>query len=154
MEDPGVAQFSLILRDPPSTSAESAEFVDLRAAIDCRGFAGQTHFSTARRDVDSFISDVVLLQQSKCHAAQFLAGWDDAEERLRLRLTPAGRSGQFIARVKIATTGPRTDQWQRVETEFVCSPTDVSAFVRSLEQLVEHGQPGTAVLAGNPEEIA
>src|SRR5262249_28256291 len=102
----------------PSDSTVDADFVSLRASVACRGFSGLTAFTIARRDVDRFLVDATNLSTRATDSAQLLGGWDDAQERLRLRITRAGLSGQFTARVRIATTGPRDEQWNRVETEF------------------------------------
>src|SRR5262252_3055345 len=122
--------------DRPSAPAPDAEFVDLNATVDCRGFRGRTEFTISRRDVDRFLADATCLSDMSSNSAQLLGGWDDAEERLRLLITRAGVSGQFVARVRIATTGPREEQWNCVETEFVCPPASLATFLTDLSQLV------------------
>lgn len=145
------ADFTLSLPDDLTTDTE---FVDLCASVACRGFSGRTDFTISRRDVDRFLADAANLSTKSSDTAQLLGGWDDAEERLRLRITRAGLSDRFIARVRIATTGPRDEQWNRVETEFVCPPAALAAFLTDLTRLVARTQTATASLAGDAEAIA
>jgi hypothetical protein len=145
------ADFTLSL---PDDSAPDAEFVDLDASVACRGFSGRTEFTVARRDVDRFLADAAHLSTQASDAAQLLGGWDDSEERLRLRITRAGLSGQFTARVQIAMTGPREEQWNRVETEFVCPPVALQTFLSDLTRLVAHAETSNARLTGDAEAIA
>ena len=144
------ADFTISL---PDTAADDADFVDLSASVDCRGFRGRTEFTISRRDVDRFLADATHLSDMSSDSAQLLGGWDDAEERLRLRITRAGVSGQFIARVRLATTGPREEQWNRVETEFICPPASLATFLTDLSQLVAQRAAG-ASLAGDADAIA
>lgn len=151
------ATFTFTLRNCESndtSNVATGDFLDVGVSVACRGFAGQTQFSVSRRDLDSFVADLSAVRQAQRDSAQLLGGWDDAEERLRLRITPAGRSGHFMARVRIANTGPRSDQWHRAETEFVCRPEDLSGFVTDLRQLVGGRSPGDAALSGDPDAIA
>jgi hypothetical protein len=135
-------------------ATDDADFVSMLATVACRGFSGRTSFTIARRDVDRFLADAANLSTTTSHSAQLLGGWDDAEERLRLRITRAGVSGQLMARVRIATTGPREDQWNRVETEFVCAPAALASFLSDLTGLVTQQRSATASLAGDAEVIA
>ena len=135
-------------------SADDADFVNMLATVACRGFSGRTAFIIARRDVDRFLADAAHLSTNASDSAQLLGGWDDAEERLRLRITRAGLSDQFTARVRIATTGPREDQWNRVETEFVCAPAALATFLSDLTGLVAQERTANASLAGDAEVIA
>src|SRR5438094_961049 len=85
------AEFSIGLHGQRGDAA-AGEFLDLHATVACRGFAGQTKFSIARRDLAAFTADLAKLRQATADSAQLLGGWDDARERLRLLMTPAGRS--------------------------------------------------------------
>ena len=85
----------------------SAGFLDAQAAVDCRGFSGRTAFVISRRDVERFLEDIAKMRSTTSDSAQLLGGWDDAEERLRLKVTRAGLSDGFLARVRIAIAGPR-----------------------------------------------
>ena len=87
-------------------------------------------------------------------SAQLLGGWDDAEERLRLEVTRAGRSDGFLARVRIATAAPDADQWNRVETEFICPRESMQAFQADLAALVGERKQGMVVLSGDAQAIA
>jgi hypothetical protein len=144
------ADFTLSLS---SESDADADFIDLNASVDCRGFSGRTEFTIARRDVDRFLADAANLSTQTSDTAQLLGGWDDAEERLRFRIARAGISDRFTASVRIAMTGPREEQWNRVETEFVCPPAAVSAFLADLGRLVA-GTSARASLGGNSDAIA
>jgi hypothetical protein len=132
----------------------TGDFLEARAAIVCRGFAGHTAFSIARRDLDAFATDLAGVCDARSDAALLLGGWDNREQRLRLEVTPAGPFGQFRAHVRIADAGPRTDQWQHVETEFVLTPDTVSAFMADLQQLIDGRKTGDAKLIGDPDAIA
>ena len=146
--------FSLSLQSDEQGDVASSDFLELRVAVTCRGFAGQTECTIARRDLGLFLAEIADLREARCDVAQLLAGWEEAQERLRLRITPAGRSGQFTARVRMADTGPRTDQWHRVETEFVCPPDDLFAFSIGVQGLIDGRTPGDAKLVGDAEAIA
>jgi hypothetical protein len=146
------AEFAFRLHGYETNDAVTGDYLDLEATIACRGFAGRTAFPLARRDLDSFIVDLAAVRDGSSDAALLLGGWDHAEQRLRLRITPVGRSGQFIARVRIANVGPR-GEWQYVETEFVCPPDTISGFLTDLGQLVTAQQPGDARLIGDPDAI-
>src|SRR5205085_9124378 len=117
---------------PPSASVD---FIELQASVACRGYSGKTAFTLARRDLNVYLEDLAAVHEARAIAAQLIGGWEAAEERLRLRITPAGRSGQFHARITMATTGTRTDSWQRVETDFICSPAEISVFLKALVSL-------------------
>jgi hypothetical protein len=130
------------------------DFMDLGASVSCRGFSGRTSFTISRRDVDRFLADAAGLSTGAADAAQLLGGWDDADERLRFRVTRAGVSGQYVARVRIATTGPRSDQWNRVETEFVCRPEALSSFLSGVAGLDSQRPDSAASLAGDSGAIA
>jgi hypothetical protein len=131
----------------------SADFLAARAAVACRGFSGETGFWISRRDVDRFLDDIAGLRELTSDSAQLLGGWDDSEERLRLKITRAGLSNGFVARVRIATTGPREDQWNRVETEFVCPLESMLAFELDLGRLLVEEKPGMVVLSGDAQAI-
>lgn len=148
---PSPAEFTVSI---PAGANGDADFVALGATVACRGFSGRTSFTISRRDVDRFLADAANLASTSSDNAQLLGGWDDAEERLRLRVTRAGVSGQFIARVRIATTGPREDQWNRVETEFVCPPAALVAFLGDLTRLVARRELASACLSGDADVIA
>jgi hypothetical protein len=145
------ADFTISL---PNDSTADADFVGLNASVDCRGFRGRTEFTISRRDLDRFLAEAAHLSDMSSDSAQLLGGWDDAEERLRLRITRAGVSGQFIARVRIATTGPREEQWNRVETEFICPSASLATFLTQLSQLVAQRRAAGASLAGDADAIA
>ena len=142
------AHFTFSLREPATS-----EFLDVRASVSCRGYAGETTFSVARRDLAAFIAEADALREARTTVAQLIGGWDTASERLRLGVRPAGTSGQFHARINVAATGPRTDSWQRVETDFVCSPAQMSDFLRALSDLLT-GVTSDAVLVGDAAAIA
>ena len=148
------ADFRITLDEYQSNDAATGDFLDVRAAVACRGFGGATDFCISRRDVDRFLGDIAGIRAETGDSAQLLGGWDDAEERLRLKITRAGLSNGFVARVRIATTGPREDQWNRVETEFVCPLESMSAFEADLARLVGERKPGTVVLSGDDQAIA
>jgi hypothetical protein len=145
------ADFTISL---PDVVDADTEFVDLNASVACRGFCGRTEFTIARRDVDRFLADAADLSTRASDTAQLLGGWDDDEERLRLRITRAGLSEHFVARVRIATTGPCEEQWNRVETEFVCPPAALATFLTDLTRLVAQRRTATASLGGDAEAIA
>ncbi|MGH7616755.1 MAG: hypothetical protein ACREPM_05970, partial [Gemmatimonadaceae bacterium] len=148
------ADFTLQLQEYQANDPASGDFVDLHAAVACRGFHGQTRFWISRRDVDRFLSDASNLSTQTSDASQLLGGWDDAQERLRLQVTRAGLSGQFVARVRIANAGPREEQWNRVETEFICPSVALSSFLTDLTRILDERAQGIAVLTGDPEAIA
>ena len=148
------AEFTLSLDEYERNDTATGDFLNFRAAVSCRGFTGQTAFWVARRDIDAFIVDLAALGHGGSDCAQLLGGWEEAEERLRLRIMNAGRSGQFSSHVRIASTGPRQDQWNRVETDFICPPDGLSEFLAGLRRLVDQRARGDAVLAGDPEAIA
>ena len=147
------ADFRLTLSEYRANPA-SPDFLDVRADVACRGFSGQTGFSISRRDVDRFLGDIAGIRDMTGDLAQLLGGWDDSEERLRLRITRAGLSNGFLARVRIASTGPREDQWNRVETEFVCPLASMLAFELDLGRLLGEQKPGMVVLSGDAQTIA
>ncbi len=122
----------LLFRFVTDGPGASDDFVDVTAGVSCRGFSGATRFSIARRDLSAFAADVAALRRREADLAQLLGGWDTAEERLRLRVTRAGTTGSCAIRVRIASPGARTDQWDRAETQFVCSAEAVTAFADAL----------------------
>ena len=148
------AEFKLSARDPDSLQSSSDEFLEASASVACRGFAGESRFAVAWRDLASFAEELRALREAKRDTAQLLGGWDTVEERLRLRVTPAGLSGQFCARIHIAQTGPRSDQWNRVDTEFICSPDALSAFLTELDELIVQRSRTQPRLFGDPGAIA
>lgn len=148
------AEFLLTLHTYEANDPASGDFLDLRAAVTCRGFGGQTAFWYSRRDFDAFVADLAAVRNATRDAALLVGGWDDASERLRLRITAAGTFGHFLAAVRIANTGPRTDQWHRTETEFVCTPEAVADFLAALERLAANRAPDDAMLVGDPDAIA
>jgi hypothetical protein len=150
--------------DLPTTSANvtlrfnedlagDADFFGLHASVACRGFTGHTEFTVARRDVQRFLADAANLPSNASDSALLLGGWDHAEERLRLQIARAGLSGQFIARVRMATTGPRADQWNRIETEFIAPPMALTAFMQSLARLVADQGGPSASLTGDADAV-
>lgn len=147
------ADFRIALNEYEANPA-SSDFLDVRAEVACRGFSGQTGFWISRRDLDRFLGDIAGIRELTSDSARLLGGWDDAEERLRLEITRAGPSNGFLARVRIATTGPRGDQWNRVETEFICPLESMLAFELDLGRLVGERKPGRVVLSGDAQAIA
>src|SRR5262249_31598245 len=109
----------LLLRFTDGQGA-SGEFVDVTAGVSCRGFAGATRFTIARRDLSAFAADVAALRRGDGDEAKLIGGWDAASERMRLHVTRAGGDDVCSIRVRIASPGARTDQWDRAETQFVC----------------------------------
>ena len=108
---------------------------------------GETDFTMARRDVHRFVDETESLRVGRQSTRRFCsAGWEKGEERLRLQIVRAGRSGQFSARVRITAMGPRSDQCNRVETEFVVSPGALGEFLRGLERLAD-ARTATACIA-------
>jgi len=149
-----IAEFTLALRGYESHPETIGDFLQLAARVDCRGFSGETWFQMSRRDLDRFVSEASALHAGAPEAVNFVGGWDDREERMRVRLARAGISGGFAARVRIANTGPRTDQWHHVETDFVCPAPALARFLAELQRLVESRIAGTATLSGDAEAIA
>ena len=143
------ADFTLTL-----TSSDSSGFLNFRAEVACRGFSGRTAFSYSERDLAAFLAEARAVHLGTQNSAQMIGGWEDASERLRLRLTPAGPFGHFQASVRIADTGPRPDQWQRVDTEFVCPPEALAGFLTAIQRLAADRTPGSATLTGDPDAIA
>ncbi len=128
---------------------ESQDFLDATVGVSCRGFSGATRFTIARRDLTAFARDVARLRRGEADLAQLVGGWDAAQERLRLVITRAGTSGACAVRVRVASTGPRTDQWDRVETQFVCPADTVTTFVDALTSGANSAQ-----LVGDAESTA
>ena len=149
MIQPSSAELSIGVNDQGTSDAD---FLALRAEVNCRGFSGRTAFIAARRDIALFIADAASLSSSNSDSALLLGGWEKAEQPLRLQLTRAGLSGQFIARVRVATNGPRTDQWNRVETDFVAPADAFTAFVEGLGR-VSSGAATSATLTGDADAI-
>jgi hypothetical protein len=133
--------------DGPGTSND---FVDVTAGVSCRGFAGVTRFTIARRDLAAFVAEVAALRRRDADLAQLIGGWDTAEERFRLRVTRAGTTDACSIRVRVASPGARTDQWDRAETQFVCSADAVTAFAEALTS----DTPNSVQLAGDAESVA
>jgi hypothetical protein len=150
MTPPTVAEF---LIDVNEDAAIDVDFLALRAEVSCRGFSGQTAFTMARRDINRFVADAVSLSSNAADSALLLGGFEKAEQPLRFQLTRAGLSGQFTARVRVATSGPRSDQWNRVETEFVTAPEALAAFLDGLRNLA-NGDASAATLAGDSDAVA
>ena len=134
-------------------AASDADFLALRADVHCRGFSGRTTFTTARRDIDLFVADAAALLTHATDSALFLGGWEKAGQPLRLELARAGLSGRFVARVKIAASGPRSDQWNRVETDFIAEPAQFNAFLDGLRGLATTAQ-SRASLVGDADDVA
>ena len=134
--------------------ASDADFVALAASVACRGFTGRTDFTMARRDVHRFVGETQSLQSDASDSALLLGGWEKGEERLRLQIVRAGRSGQFAARVRITAMGPRSDQCNRVDTEFVVARDALGLFLRGLERLASDATGEPASLSGDPDAIA
>ena len=134
-------------------SASDADFVALRAEVRCRGFSGLTTFTMARRDINLFVGDAADLTTTARDSALFLGGWEKADQPLRLEIARAGLSGRFVARVRIAAAGPRSDQWNRVETDFIASPLELEAFLDGLRGLAAASQ-SPAKLVGDADDIA
>jgi len=133
-------------------AASDADFLALRAEIRCRGFSGHTAFTMARRDISLFIADAAALTANASDSALLLGGWEKAEQPLRVQLARAGLTGRFVARVRIATNGPRTDQWNRVETDFVATSDDFDAFVNGLRDVARSART-SASLVGDADDI-
>lgn len=114
--------------------AESQDFLDATVGVSCRGFVGATRFTIARRDLAAFAREVAALQSGQGDAARLVGGWDAAQERLRVHVTRAGTTGLCAIRVRVASAagGPKTDQWDRVETEFLCAAEAAGAFADAL----------------------
>jgi hypothetical protein len=149
MTQPGIAELSIEVSDH---AVSDADFIALRAEVRCRGFCGRTAFTMARRDITLFLADATALPTHAGDSALLLGGWEKAEQPLRLQLARSGLSGKFVARVRIATSGPRTDQWNRVETDFVAAPAEFNAFVDGLRGLASAAQT-TASLVGDADDI-
>jgi hypothetical protein len=140
----------LLFRFATNGPGASDNFVDVTAGVSCRGFAGATRFTIARRDLAAFAAEVAALRRGEADLAQLIGGWDAAEERLRLRVTRAGTTDSWSIRVRIASPGARTDQWDRAETQFVCSADAVTAFATALTS----GDVHSAQIVGDAESTA
>lgn len=149
MTQPDTAQLTITASDH---AASDADFVALRAEVHCRGFSGRTSFTMARRDINLFVADAAALITNATDSALLLGGWEKADQPLRLQLARAGLSGRFIARIRIATSGPLSDQWNRVETEFVAKPDDFNRFVESFRG-VAGSDTTSASLMGDPDDV-
>jgi hypothetical protein len=151
MTQPNVAELSIGVSDH---AASDADFLALRAEVRCRGFSGHTAFTMARRDINLFVADAAGLSTKATDSALFLGGWDKGDQPpLRLQLARAGLSERFVARIRISTSGPRTDQWNRVETDFIASPGEFKSFLDALRGLADTAQT-SASLVGDPDDIA
>jgi hypothetical protein len=115
---------------------------------------GHTDFAIARRDVQRFVAETERLQSDASDSALLLGGLEKGEERLRMQVVRAGRSGQFAARVRIIAAGPRSDQANRVETEYVVAPSALTGFLRSLEHLIADPAGEQASLTGDADAVA
>ena len=122
----------LLFRVIADSPGASDDFVDVTAGVSCRGFTGATRFTIARRDLSAFASDVAALHRRDADEAQLIGGWDAASERLRLQVTRAGTTDACTVRVRVASPGARTDQWDRAETQFVCPAQSMTAFAEAL----------------------
>ncbi len=140
----------LLFRFVTDGPGASDDFVDVTAGVSCRGFAGATRFTIARRDLSAFAADVAALRRREADLAQLIGGWDKAEERLRLRVTRAGTTDSCAIRIRVASPGARTDQWDRAETQFVCSDDAVAAFADALASSAAN----SAQLVGDAESAA
>ena len=134
-------------------SASDADFLALTAEVRCRGFSGRTTFTMARRDIVLFVGDAADLTTNARDSALFLGGWEKADQPLRLEIARAGLSGRFVARVRIAASGPRSDQWNRVETDFIAAPPALDTFLDALRGLAASSQ-SPAKLVGDADDIA
>lgn len=149
MTPPNTAQLSISVSDH---AASDADFVALRAEVHCHGFSGQTAFTMARRDINLFVADAAALTTHASDSALLLGGWEKADQPLRLQLARAGLSGRFIARIRIASSGPRSDQWNRVETDFIAKPAEFNAFVDAFRGLASSATT-SASLVGDAEDV-
>lgn len=140
----------LLFRFVTNGPGASDDFVDVTAGVSCRGFAGATRFTIARRDLAAFAAEVAAVRRREADLAQLIGGWDTAEERLRLRVTRAGNTDSWSIRVRVASPGARTDQWDRAETQFVCSADAVTTFADALTS----GTANSAQLVGDAESTA
>ncbi len=143
---PAELTFRFLIDGPPA----SHDFVDATVGVSCRGFAGASRFTIARRDLAAFSRDVTALAQGDADIAQLLGGWDAAAERLRLRVMRAGTTGSFAVSIRIANTGPRGDQWDRVETQFICAGDALASFADTLAS----GEHTSVQLLGDAESAA
>jgi len=150
MTKTGVAQLTIAISDHASSDAG---FVALRAAVACRGFTGHTEFISTRRDLLLFVDDASDLATHATNAALLLGGWENSEQPLRLHVARAGLSRNFAAVIRITTNGPRSDQWNRVETEFIAAPDALTAFLDGLRDLAS-GAGSSATLTGDADAIA
>ena len=140
----------LLFRFVTDGPGASDDFVDVTAGVSCRGFSGATRFTIARRDLAAFAAEVAALRRRDADLAQLIGGWETAEERLRLRVTRAGTTDSCAIRVCVASPGARTDQWDRAETQFVCSADAVTNFADALTS----GEGNSAQLVGDAESTA
>ena len=128
---------------------ESQDFLDATVGVSCRGFSGASRFTIARRDLAAFSRDVTALAQGDADTAQLLGGSDAAAE-MRVRVTRAGTTGSFAVSIRIANTGPRGDQWDRVETQFICAVDALASFADALAS----GEHTSVQLLGDAESAA
>ena len=140
----------LLFRFIADGQSASEDFVDVTAGVSCRGFAGATRFTIARRDLEAFAADVAALRRRDADQAQLIGGWDAVSERLRLQVTRAGTTDSCAIRVRIATPGARTDQWDRADTQFVCPADTMTAFADALAARSSN----SAQLIGDAESTA
>ncbi len=149
----GSSRAELTLRVDESL-VRDVDFVGVRADVQCRGFSGHTSFTIARRDLHRFMSDAAGLASDASDLASLRGGWNDVEDHLRLELARTRRAGPFVARIRLATTGPRADQWNRVQTEFVVPASAIGTFVDALSRLVTDERAPHASLVGDAEVVA
>ena len=146
-----IAVFTLSLdEDRPG----DADFVRIHASVQCRGFCGRTAFEIARRDIRRFVEEAQQIRSNDRNDALMLGGWDHPHQRLRLQVARAGRSEDFVSRIQIAATGPRTDQWNTVDTEFRVPAAVLTSFLADLAHLASDHAADSASLTGDADAIA
>ena len=131
-----------------------ADFVALHGSVACRGFTGHTEFTIARRDVQRFVAETEKIRTEASDSALLVAGWEKGDERLRMQIVRAGRTGRFTARVRIASSGPRSDPGSSVETEFIVAPEALTTFLRDLARLAVDENAEPAALSGDGDAVA
>jgi hypothetical protein len=150
MTQPNVAELSIGVSDHAQSDPD---FLALRADVRCRGFTGRTTFTMARRDINLFVGDATALATHTGDSALFLGGWEKTEQPFRLEVARAGLSERFVARVRMAASGPRPDQWNRVETDFIAPPEAFAAFLDELRDLAASSRPDVTLI-GDADDIA
>ena len=81
-----LAELSIGVNDQ---GASDADFLALRADVNCRGFSGHTAFVMARRDISLFAAEAKSLAGNAADSALLLGGFEKAEQPLRIQLTRA-----------------------------------------------------------------